>query len=251
MDYVKPEPGQFVMVWVPGIDEIPMSISECNDAGDWSITVKRVGECTDAIFKLKKNDFIGIRGPLGNFFTLPSKKIEKVYLVGGGTGIAPLRFLATKLNKLKIKIIIIEGAKVKNNLILSEKRSNSKKEASELIFCTDDGSYGQKGFASETFEKLINQESIELSSKIAVYTCGPEKMMHSIFKVCEEKEIELQASLERIMRCGCGLCGLCAVDPIGLLVCKDGPVFNSKTLREMEDFGKYKRDLSGKKIPLE
>jgi dihydroorotate dehydrogenase electron transfer subunit len=53
------------------------------------------------------------------------------------------------------------------------------------------------------------------------------------------------------MRCGCGLCGLCVVDPLGLLVCKDGPVFNSKTLRDMDDFGKYKRDLSGKKIPLE
>jgi len=250
-NYIKPEPGQFVMVWIPGIDEVPMSISGCNDAGDWNITVKRVGECTDAIFKLKKNDFIGIRGPLGNFFKLPSKEIEKVYMVGGGTGIAPLRFLAAKINKMKIKSVIIEGAKVRNNLILTEKRNNLNNEVSELIFCTDDGSYGQKGFASETFEKAINQESIDFNSKIAVYTCGPEKMMYSIFKVCEEKEIELQASLERIMRCGCGLCGLCAVDPIGLLVCKDGPVFNSKILREMEDFGKYKRDLSGKKIPLE
>ena len=53
-----------------------------------------------------------------------------------------------------------------------------------------------------------------------------------------------------MMRCGCGLCGVCAVDPVGLLVCKDGPVFNSKTLREMGDFGKYKRDMTGKKIPL-
>ena len=60
----------------------------------------------------------------------------------------------------------------------------------------------------------------------------------------------MYASLERIMRCGCGLCGLCVLDPLGLLVCKDGPVFNSHMLAEMEDFGKFKRDFSGKKISL-
>jgi dihydroorotate dehydrogenase electron transfer subunit len=250
-DYIQPKPGQFVMAWIPGVDEIPMSISGYNYVGDWSITVKRVGECTNAIFKMKKNDLIGIRGPLGNFFQLPSKKINKVYLVGGGTGIAPLNFLAIQLNKMTIKSVIIEGAKVKEKLLLTNNSKNLNEEFSELVFCTDDGSFGQKGFASDTFKEIIKHESLKTESKVSVYTCGPEKMMYSVFKICEKNKIELQASLERIMRCGCGLCGLCSLDPIGLLVCKDGPVFNSKILREIDDFGKYRRDFSGKKISLE
>ncbi|MFX1428249.1 MAG: dihydroorotate dehydrogenase electron transfer subunit, partial [Promethearchaeota archaeon] len=62
--------------------------------------------------------------------------------------------------------------------------------------------------------------------------------------------IKFYASLERIMRCGCGLCGLCALDPLGLLVCKDGPIFNSEQLEKIEDFGKYKRDFTGKRISI-
>jgi dihydroorotate dehydrogenase electron transfer subunit len=210
--------------------------------------VKNVGECTNALFNLNIGDFIGIRGPYGNFFSLPSENIEKSFLVGGGTGIAPLNYLAKVLTQYGIKTVIIEGAKVVDNLIIND---NINKEISEIIYCTDDGSYGQKGFASETFENVINEESIEHLKKIEVYTCGPEKMMYKVFQICEQKKIQVQASLERMMRCGCGLCGLCAVDPTGLLLCKDGPVFDSKTLREMDDFGKYKRDMTGKKILLE
>ena len=75
-------------------------------------------------------------------------------------------------------------------------------------------------------------------------------MIYEVLNICNKYNIELQASLERIMRCGCGLCGLCAVDPLGLLVCKDGPIFSSKTLDQMKDFGNFKRDFSGKKISI-
>jgi dihydroorotate dehydrogenase electron transfer subunit len=75
-------------------------------------------------------------------------------------------------------------------------------------------------------------------------------MMYQVFKLCEEYQVPLQASLERVMRCGCGLCGLCALEPLGLLVCKDGPIFKSETLRQVDDFAKYKLDFSGKKVPL-
>ena len=88
-------------------------------------------------------------------------------------------------------------------------------------------------------------------SKLIVYACGPEIMLYKLFQVCEKHQIEYYASLERIMRCGTGLCGLCALDPLGLLVCKDGPIFSSEILRELEDFGKFKRDFSGKKIPID
>ena len=245
--YIEPNPGQFIMVWIPGVDEIPMSISGCNNLGDWSFTVKNVGECTKALFNLEINDFIGIRGPYGTFFSLPSKKIRKAILVGGGTGIAPLYFLAKILVNQNIKSVIIEGAKISDELIRFDDLNN---DNTEILYCTDDGSYGKKKFSSKAFEEVIDNETTDHLKDLFVYTCGPEKMMYKVFKICEQKEIQVQASLERMMRCGCGLCGLCAVDPKGLLVCKDGPVFNSKELREMDDFGKYKRDMTGRKIPI-
>jgi len=244
----SPQPGQFVMVWIPGVDEVPMSISSYNERGEWSITVKDVGECTHALHELKIGDYIGIRGPLGNAFQIPQDKNKKIFLIGGGIGMVPLRFLASELVKLGYKFTTIEGAKVENDLIFMDEFFDLKREGSEFNYCTDDGSYGEKGFATEIFENaLMDLEPDELKNTI-VYTCGPEVMMHKLFQICNEQDIEINASLERIMRCGCGLCGLCAIDPIGSLVCKDGPVFTSVELREMNDFGKFTREFSGKKI---
>lgn len=250
-DYTPPKPGQFVMVWVPGVDEIPMSISNCDDQGNWSITIKNVGECTNAIHNLKIGDYIGVRGPLGNYYKIPEKKSKKTLLVGGGIGIAPLKFLSFELYKKQIPLVIVEGAKVKNELIFEKDFEKISQESAEIFYCTDDGSFGTKGFASETLESVLKDYSEKQIKNAIVYTCGPEEMMYKIFQTCEKYNIEMQASLERIMRCGCGLCGLCAIDPLGLLVCKDGPVFNSEQLRKMGDFGKYKRDFTGRKIVLD
>jgi dihydroorotate dehydrogenase electron transfer subunit len=236
------------MIWVPGVDEIPMSISECDDKDNWSVMVREVGECTKAMHELKIGDFIGVRGPLGNYFKVPIKESKKIIIIGGGIGIAPLKFLSLELCNLNRKFKIIHGAKTKNEMIFIDKSMNSSLNQSELIYCTDDGSYGLAGFASDNFEKFINNLSKKECSNVIIFTCGPELMMYKIFEICEKHNIELQVSLERMMRCGCGLCGLCTIDPLGLLVCKDGPVFNSEILRKIEDFGKYKREITGKKI---
>ncbi|MFX1405485.1 MAG: dihydroorotate dehydrogenase electron transfer subunit [Promethearchaeota archaeon] len=250
-NYIMPKPGQFVMVWVPGIDEIPMSISGCNDYGDWFITVKSIGECSNALSELKKGDYFGIRGPLGNFFKFPYDNSKISILVGGGIGIAPLKFLAFELMKHKHEIKIIEGAKVNSELIYLKDFKMLEKRNSELFYCTDDGSLGYKGYASQYFDKILKEQPRSNLSNCNIFTCGPEKMVYEIFQICEKYHINVQVSLERVMRCGCGLCGLCAVDPLGLLVCKEGPVFDSKILRQLDDFGKYKRDFTGKKVPLD
>jgi dihydroorotate dehydrogenase electron transfer subunit len=249
-NYTKPKPGQFVMIWVPGVDEIPMSISDCDTNGNWSITVKNIGECTNAIFNLKQGDFIGIRGPLGNWFEVPEEKSKNLVLIGGGIGMAPLRFLTQELNNGEISFILIQGAKIKSQLMFTTQLKMLDKNSTDLFYCTEDGSYGSKGIATESFERILETYSKKLSSNAIVYTCGPEKMIYSVYEICEQWNLKLQASLERIMRCGCGLCGLCAIDPLGLLVCKDGPVFNSESLRLMEDFGKFKRDFTGRKVNL-
>jgi dihydroorotate dehydrogenase electron transfer subunit len=247
---LKPNPGQFVMLWVPGVDEVPMSISACDEVNNWAITVKNVGDCTQALHDLKENDLIGVRGPLGNFFDKPVNKNKNIFLIGGGIGMAPLRFLAYELNKSNLDFKIIQGARVESDMLFMDEFYEYDRRNSEFHFCTDDGSYGEKGVTTEIFQKLIKDYTLEQLKNTIVYSCGPEIMLFKLFQICVKHDIEFYASLERIMRCGCGICGLCALDPLGLLVCKDGPIFNSKQLKKIEDFGKYKRDFTGKKMNI-
>lgn len=250
-DYIAPKPGQFVMVWVPGVDEVPMSISGYDDNGNWSITVKNVGECTNALYNLTLGNYIGVRGPLGNHFPISTDKSKKLLLIGGGIGMAPLKWLSSELIRMKYHFIVIEGAKINKELMFMDDFQLYNQDFSEFHFCTDDGSYGVKGIASDVFEDLIKNYTKEELSNLIVYTCGPEIMLYRLFQICEKHSIEFYASLERIMRCGCGLCGLCTLDPLGLLVCKDGSIFGLETLKKIKDFGKYQRDFTGKKIDLE
>jgi dihydroorotate dehydrogenase electron transfer subunit len=250
MGSITPKPGQFLMIWVPGVDEIPMSISNYKKSGECAITVRNVGECTKSLNNLKVGDYIGVRGPLGSSFQIPQDKNVNIFLIGGGIGMAPLRFLASELVELGYNFKIIEGAKKQAEIMFLNNFHDYNQEILEFHYCTDDGSFGEKGFATDIFKNLIdNLEKKDIRNTI-VYTCGPEIMMYKILQICLEKKIEMYASLERIMRCGCGLCGLCVLDPNGLLVCKDGPIFNSETLAKMEDFGMFKRDLSGIKHPI-
>jgi dihydroorotate dehydrogenase electron transfer subunit len=249
-NYIIPRPGQFVMVWVPGVDEIPMSLSNCDNDGNWEITVKNIGECTHALFNLNAGDYIGIRGPLGNCFKIPMDNSKTIFLIGGGIGMAPLKFLSNELTKNKIKHNIIEGAKIDTDLMYINHFKISTKNYSKVYYCTDNGSYGIKGEACDVFKEMIEEIYENEHSNIEVYSCGPEIMLYKIFQICQEYKIKFYASLERIMRCGCGLCGLCALDPLGLLVCKDGPIFDIDTLMKIHDFGKFKRDFTGKKINI-
>ncbi len=262
-----PKPGQFAMIWVPGVDEIPMSISGYEDAGNWSITVKNVGECTNAIHTLKIGDYIGVRGPLGNWFKIPKENTKKIIIISGGIGTAPPKFLAHILDTKKIPFDMIEATKSFNDLIFLEDFNQFESDTSKIMFCTELDDFPKnhltiskirkpefKGLAHDHFEKLLKNSIKNGNSDFIVYTCGPEKMIFEIYKICSkyynEYNIEFYASLERIMRCGCGLCGLCTLDPLGLLVCKDGPVFSFEDLKKIGDFGKYRRDFTGKKITI-
>jgi dihydroorotate dehydrogenase electron transfer subunit len=247
--YIRPVPGQFVMVWVPGVDEVPMSISGCTRDDTWSISVKKVGECTAALHEMKVGDYIGIKGPLGNGFTRDT--LSKAFLVGGGIGMAPLQFLAAELYKHNRPFLVVQGTKTKSELAFDKCIGAISDHIHNVHYCTDDGTFGQSALATDVLDEVIrNHLEDEDAIRIVVYACGPEKMLVEALKVCEKHGVEMQASLERMMRCGCGLCGLCAMDPTGDLVCKDGPVFPSEKLKQMDNFGKTYRDITGKEIPI-
>jgi dihydroorotate dehydrogenase electron transfer subunit len=238
----KAEPGQFVMVWIPGVDEIPMSLSAIGPNGLASITVAHVGEATKALHQRKRGDALGIRGPYGNGFTLTD---GKTMIVGGGTGLAPLMPLTEKLAELSTKITLLFGAETKDKLLFLDRigRTLSKGNA-EIIATTEDGSYGLKGVVTAQAERKLAKIRFDM-----IYACGPEQMMYKMFLLAEQHNTPLQASLERIMRCAIGLCGSCVIGK--LRVCKDGPVLTSEQLREVKDeFGRFKRDFQGRKTPI-
>ncbi len=224
---IDAEPGQFLMVWIPGLDEKPFCVAGVKPL---RLSVAKVGPFSSKMHELKAGDFLWIRGPFGRGFQLKGKK---AIMVGGGYGIAPLRFLEEKARKRGIKTLFIMGAKTCTELM-------KKPEARSLKVCTDDGSDGMRGFVTEYLEVALKEKPD------CVYACGPEKMLVKVRELCERAKVECQLSLERYMKCGIGLCGQCSCG--GLMVCKDGPVFTGKELKGIGDFGKTRLDATGKRI---
>ncbi|MDD1664676.1 MAG: dihydroorotate dehydrogenase electron transfer subunit [Methanomicrobiales archaeon] len=216
-------PGQFVMVWVPGVDEIPMALS-----GENSISVQEVGDATSAMFSLKRGDLLGIRGPYGNGFSVRGR----VLAVAGGIGAAPLLPLALAG---KVEVFLL-GAGTEKDLPF---RKTLAKKAS-LRVATDDGSSGTRGPVTALLKDL------DLRAFDHVCVCGPEPMMRAVLGRLQEEGIADRGlfSLHRYMKCGVGLCGSCVIDPSGLRVCREGPVISGDTLLQSE-FGHYTRDASG------
>ena len=234
----KAKPGQFIMLWIPNVDEIPLSIM--NTRGNTvSVTVKAVGEATHSLHNMTKGDTIGIRGPFGNYFTQTS---GKVLLIGGGVGTAPLLFLTEQLASKAERLSVVMGAKTKDELLLLNYLNPLCTE--KPVVATEDGSYGLKCLATQPLEKLLFEVQFDI-----VYACGPEPMIREAFNFTEKHAVQMEASLERLMRCGIGLCGSCMIGKYR--VCKDGPVFNSQQLREViDELGISKLGYDGNRIPL-
>ncbi len=227
-------PGQFVMLWIPGVNEKPFGISRPDPL---TVTVARVSEFTQKLHEKKAGDRLAYRGPFGKGFELVGKKI---LLVAGGYGAAPLRFLAEEAAKKRMKTTVVLGAKTASDVILKKAFEQA---GCDVVVTTDDGSAGIKGLCTDTACGLLDKERFD-----CVYSCGPETMMKKLGEECVGRRIPCQLGLERFFKCGIGVCGQCSLD--GFLVCRDGPVFDAGTVLATEEFGRVRRDASGKKIML-
>lgn len=232
---INAKAGQFVMVWMPEVDEIPISIAWRNDE-EFAIGIAKVGDCTKAIFeKIKEGDLLGIRGPYGTSFNL--KEYKNIALIGGGSGTVPILNLAHEAKKKGIETSVFLGARSKDLLLYED---NFEKLNVKLKIATSDGSKGFKGYNTTILESEMLKTKFD-----CLFTCGPELMMYKIATLAKENNIESQLSLERFMKCGFGICGQCCMDKTGFRVCKDGPIASGEIALEMEEFAKYKRDSSG------
>lgn len=223
------KPGMFVILWLPDNDFMPMSISKI-EGDQFEVTVELVGEGTSDLFKLNEGDFIGIRGPFGNYWNY--EDATNILIVGGGMGIAALTSLVKPLKDNKKNVFVAIGAKDDTSLIFADRLIEL---IPNTLCTTDDGSYGKKCLVTDPIKEIIEKEKIDL-----ILTCGPEVMMKKVFDIAESINISIQASLERKMKCGVGLCGSCCIgEDNNISVCKEGPIFNSSQLKKFPQFGNY------------
>ncbi|HEX5904826.1 MAG TPA: dihydroorotate dehydrogenase electron transfer subunit [Candidatus Nitrosocosmicus sp.] len=235
----KAKPGQFLMVWIPRKEEIPLSVMVSDLDGSAAITIRKNGLASTSLFNKKLGDKIGIRGPYGNTFSI-KKATKSVVLIGGGTGLVPLVRLLYKIKNLDLRITVIVGARTKSELFFLDLISDLLKQKSyELLISTEDGTEGKKGYPTDILHDLIIKD-YEIDF---IYTCGPELMMRKVYDLSLTKSIPFEASIERYMKCGIGLCSSCSIND--KLVCVDGTVFNQTQISSLSEFGVYYRNKAG------
>lgn len=230
-DLPKALPGQFLMVWVPGVGERPMSIGNNLPL---TISVACVGKISEEICKLKKDDVISYRGPFGKPFSV-EKNAQQILVVGGGYGIVPMYFLAKAATESNIAPIAVVGGRTDKDVIYQKQLFAVCKE---VFITTDDGTRGRKGNVMAEVNELLQKKKFD-----CVYCCGPERMMYAVAQACRQYNVPCQVSLERYMKCGTGVCGSCAIN--GKFACVDGPVFTAEEAFSLSDFGKKHRDATG------
>jgi dihydroorotate dehydrogenase electron transfer subunit len=236
------KPGQFLMVWIPRIEELPLSIMISERKNYAAITIRKHGYGSTSLFEMKIGDKLGIRGPYGNFFIL-KENFKNIILIGGGTGLVPLVRLLDTIKHKKIKITMIIGSRSKIEIFFIDliKKILENNNMFKILISTEDGSFGKKGYPMDILKDVLSEETDNIDM---IYTCGPELMMKKIFDMAVLKKIPIQTSLERYMKCGIGICSSCCIND--MLVCYDGTIFNKEQLQNLSEFGFSYRDKSGR-----
>ena len=218
-------PGQFVEVRVDNSPSTflrrPISINFVDrDANELWLLVAAIGEGTRHITTLKPCDTLNCVLPLGNGFTMPKSSSDRVLLVGGGVGVAPLLYMGAEMKRNGIEPTFLLGARSAADLL----EIDLFRRYGRVCITTEDASEGEKGF--------VTNHSVLGEKFDMIATCGPKPMMVAVARYAYKAGVECEASLENMMACGLGAC-LCCVEKTtegNLCVCKEGPVLNIKKL---------------------
>lgn len=205
-------PGQFVMAWLPRLDDKPFSLA---NADPLAMTVARVGPFTEALHRLNIGNRVWFRGPFGHGFEIEG---QRILLVGGGYGVAPLHFLARCALAEGRQVITVIGARTAADLLFVKRFRTL---GIETLLTTEDGSVGARGLVTDATVPLLKSGRID-----SLYACGPHGMLEALEQQARQYGIPAQLSWEAYMRCGVGLCGSCEHKDARLL-CLDGPVLRA------------------------
>ena len=214
------QPGQFVIVRRgPRAERIPLTIADVNrQAGTIALVIQAVGKSTKELVSLNVGDSIqDISGPLG----MPTEVIEKgrALCVGGGVGTAVVHPIAQGLHAKGVHVTSVIGGRSKEWVIFE----NELKRLGDVVVCTDDGSYGRKGFVTDATKEILTAGGIDI-----VYAVGPVPMMRAIANLTKPFGVHTIVSLNPVMVDGTGMCGGCRVEVGGetKFACVDGPEFD-------------------------
>lgn len=225
---VLPEmnPGQFVQVHIDDSPSTylrrPISVNMVDyERNEILLLVAAIGEGTRHLVRKKPGEKVNCLLPLGNSFTMPRSTNERVLLVGGGVGIAPMLFLGKRLVEMGVRPSFLLGARTADELLEKEMFN----ELGDLYLTTEDGSEGEKGYV--TNHSILKEKRFD-----RIATCGPKLMMMSVARYAKQNDIECEVSLENDMACGLGACLCCVEDTTDghICVCTEGPVLNIKKL---------------------
>ncbi|MFC1800838.1 anaerobic sulfite reductase subunit AsrB [Nanoarchaeota archaeon] len=232
---IKHDPGQFVEVSIAGIGECPISICSSSKT-HVELCIRNVGNTTNAISKLKKGDKLFIRGPYGHGYPMKQFKNKNIVIVGGGTGVAPIRGVIKyieKNKKLFRQTSLFLGFRSPEDILFRKDLKEWKKKFNlHLTVDKADRKWkGNKGVVT----KLLENAKISAKDTIAI-ACGPPIMIRFVIQTLKKlgfEDNQIYISFERLMKCGIGKCGRCQIG--GKRVCKDGPVFCYEEAQHLKD----------------
>jgi len=222
-------PGQFNMLYVYGVGEIPISISGDPDRCDLLVhTTRAVGTVSRAMSKLKAGDMLGVRGPFGTAWPVEAIHGKDVVIVAGGIGLAPLRpamyhIMAQRENYGRV--VLLYGARTAGDVLYGKQLQQWRAHFDLDVFVTVDRATDSWRGSVGLVTALIGRAPFDPLNTVAL-VCGPEMMMRFTTMGLEKRGVSTQniyVSLERDMKCAIGLCGHCQFG--AAFVCKDGPVF--------------------------
>lgn len=235
-------PGQFNMLYLPGIGEAAISISSNPGRPETLLhTIREAGNVTGALAYLNAGDALGVRGPFGSAWPVDQAEGSDLIIVGGGIGLAPLRPVIYHVIGHRHnygQVTVLSGARAPADLLYPDEYDTWREAGIDVIVTVDraDSSWrGHVGVVPMMFYRLRPDPR-----RTVVFTCGPEIMMRFVIYEAMAHRIakdRIFVSLERNMKCAAGFCGHCQYGPTFL--CKEGPVLNFEQIEPffgVEDF---------------
>lgn len=230
-------PGQFNMIYVPGIGEAAISISGSSADGVLKHTIREAGNVTKTLAKMQTGDSVGVRGPFGTAWPMKTLIGKDVILMAGGIGMAPLRPVVTELVKNREQygdVTLLMGARSPLGLLYDDELPQWQKKIN-VQRTVDRATSGWNGNAG-VVTALLDRLSLPRPENTVLLTCGPEVMMLYTIRTALDRglsESSVWVSLERNMNCAVGFCGHCQFGPH--FICKDGPIFRYDQVASLLD----------------
>jgi NAD(P)H-flavin reductase len=229
--------GQFNMLYMFGVGEIPISISgDPTSRKPLLHTTRAVGTVSRAMRELKPMDVMGVRGPFGSHWPLEHAGEKDVVIAAGGIGLAPLRsamYLITSQREKYGRVVLLYGARTPGDILYRRELERWRAHFDLEVYVTVDNATATWRGSVGVVTRLVSRAPFDPQNTLAM-VCGPEIMMRFTAAELEKRGVapeHIFISMERNMKCAVGLCGHCQYGPY--FVCKDGPVFQYSAVRDL------------------